>query len=77
MVVSKKVISVEGSAEEDATIVVISPVDQVVLSPSGNGDFKTTIDIDDGENIIEVTSISSNGTQTSIKRTVTYSTEEF
>lgn len=76
-VFSKKVIKVEGSTEEGSTVIIISPVDQEVLLPSGNGDFSATVDIDDDENIIEITSISPDGTKTTEIRTVTYSTEDF
>lgn len=76
-VVTKKVVSVEGSTFKDATIVIVTPVDQEVLKPSDNGDFSTTVNIDDGENFIEITAISPNGEQTKTTRTVTFSTEDF
>lgn len=76
-VVGKKVVVVSGTTAKDATIVVLSPVDQDVVNPAGTGDFSTTINIDDGQNNIEITTISPNGEETRVTRTVTFSTEEF
>ena len=53
------------------------PVDEDVVKPAGTGDFSTTINIDSGENNIEITAISPNGEETRITKTVTFSTEEF
>ena len=76
-VVSKKVITVSGTTQKDATIVVLSPIDEDVVKPAGTGDFSTTINIDDGQNNIEITAISPNGEEIRVTRTVTFSTEEF
>ena len=76
-VVSKKIISVEGTSEKDATITIVTPVDQEVLTPASNGNFSTTVNIDDGGNFVEITAISANGQETKIVRTVTFSTEDF
>jgi len=76
-VVSKRVVPISGTTSKDATVVIISPLDQEVLSPTSGGDFSTTINIDDGENLIEITAISSAGEETTITRAVTFSTEEF
>ncbi len=76
-VVGKKVVTVSGTTAKDATIVVLSPVDENVVKPAESGDFSTTININDGQNNIEITAISPNGEETRITRTVTFSTEEF
>jgi len=76
-VVGKKVVTVSGTTQKDATIVVLSPVDEDVVKPSGTGDFSTTINIDDGQNNIEITAISPNGEEITVTRTVTFSIEEF
>lgn len=76
-VVGKKVVTVSGTTAKDATIIVLSPVDQDVIKPAATGDFSTTINIDDGQNNIEITAISPNGEETKVTRTVTFSTEEF
>lgn len=76
-VISKKIVTVEGTTEKDATVVIVTPVDQEVLTPSSNGDFSTTVNIDDGQNFIEVTAFSPRGEETKMTRTVTFSTEDF
>lgn len=77
IVVGKKVVTVSGTTAKDATIVVLSPVDEDVVKPAGTGDFSTTINIDTGQNNIEITAISPNGGETKVNRTVTFSTDEF
>ncbi len=76
-VVSKKVVTVSGTTAKDATVVVLSPIDEDVIKPTSSGDFSTTINIDNGQNNIEITAISANGEETKITKTVTFSTEEF
>lgn len=76
-VVNKKVVTISGTTAKDATIIILSPVDEDVIEPTGTGDFSTTINIDDGQNIIEITAILPNGEEVRTTRTVTFSTEEF
>ena len=76
-VVGKKVVTVSGTTAKDATIVVLSPVDEDIVKPAGTGDFSTTINIEDGQNNIEITAISPKGEEIRVTRTVTFSTEEF
>lgn len=76
-VVEKKVVTVSGTTAKDATVVVLSPVDEDVVKPAATGEFSTTINIDDGQNDIEITAISPNGEEARVTRTITFSTEEF
>lgn len=76
-VVNKKVVIVSGKTSPDATVVMLTSLDQQVVNPSTDGDFSTTVNIDDGENVIEITAALPNGQQSTVKRTVTFSTEEF
>lgn len=76
-VTDKKTISVTGKTTTDATIVILTPVNEEIVSPAQNGNFSATVTIDDGQNIIEVTAIAPNGEETTITRTITYSTESF
>ena len=77
IVISKKIVSITGTTEKDATVVIVTPVDQVVLTPASSGNFSTTVNIDDGENFVEITAISAKGQETKMTRTVTFSTEDF
>lgn len=76
-IVNKKVITVSGNTAADATIIILTPIDEVVAIPSANGDFSTTVDIDDGQNIIEISAIKPNGDEIKTEKTITYSLEEF
>ncbi len=76
-VVETKVVEVTGKTKPDATVIVLTPVDEEVVAPSADGNFSTTVNIEDGQNIIEITAIAKNGEQIKIIKTVTFSTEKF
>lgn len=76
-VVSDKVLIVSGKTKGNAVVVVITDSSEDVVVPSAKGDFSTTVNLDDGQNILEVISIAPNGDSVSDKKTVTYSQEEF
>lgn len=76
-VTGKKVITVSGRTEKNSTIIVSSNDADQVVSPSGSGDFSLTITLDDGVNLLYITSIFPDGTEKRITRTVTYTTEQF
>lgn len=76
-VVNSKVLVVSGKTQSNAVVVVVTDSSEDVISPSANGDFSTTVNLTDGENILEVTSIAPNGESITSKKTVTYSQEEF
>lgn len=76
-VFSTKVVEISGKTKPDATVVVLTGVDYKVITPSSDGTFSTTINIDSDQNIIEITAIAKNGVQQKITKTVTFSTEDF
>jgi hypothetical protein len=76
-VVNSKVLIVSGKTASNAVVAVITDSSEDVITPSANGDFSTTVNLDNDQNILEVTAIAPNGESTTIKRTVTYSQEEF
>jgi len=76
-VVTSKIMIISGKTSSSAVVVVMTDSREDVITPTSNGDFSTTVSIDDGQNIIEVTAISPNGESITIKKTVTYSQEEF
>ncbi len=76
-VVTKKVVSVSGKTTTDATIAVVTSVDEKVVAPDRNGNFSTTVSIDNDQNVITITAVSSAGEEKTITRTVTFSTEDF
>ncbi len=76
-VTDSKVVEVAGKTKPDATVIILTSVDEKVIAPSAEGNFTTTINIDDGQNLIEITAISKTGQQQKIIKTVTFSTEKF
>jgi hypothetical protein len=76
-VVDSKVLVVSGKTAGNAVVVVITDSSEKTIVPSEKGDFSTTINLDDGQNTLEVISIAPNGESITIKKTVTYSLEEF
>jgi hypothetical protein len=76
-VVDNKVLVVSGKTRSNAVIVVITDSSEDVITPSANGNFSTTVNLDEGQNILEVISIAPNGESVTSKKTVTYSLEEF
>lgn len=76
-VVASKTLQITGKTTIGATILVITDSDQQIVQPSTQGDFSTTIALEDGENIIQIEAIASDGGETFVQRTVTYSTQDF
>ena len=74
---AKKVITVSGKTESNATVVIMTKSDFDIVKPSSIGDFSTTINLDDGANIIKVTAIAPNGEEQTIERTVGFTIEDF
>jgi hypothetical protein len=76
-VVSSKTLQISGKTIANATIVIITDSDQFVLQPTAVGNFSTTVTLNNGQNLITIQAIAQNGETVSLKRTVTYSTENF
>ena len=76
-VVNSKILIVSGKTQSNAVIVVITDSSDDVIAPSSKGNFSTTVNLDDGQNILEIIAIAPNGESVTSKKTVTYSQEEF
>ena len=76
-VVVSKTLVISGKTNPGATLIIITDADQQIIQPTSQGDFSTTVTLDDGQNLIEIQSILPTGETTIIKRTITYSTENF
>jgi hypothetical protein len=76
-VVDSKILTVSGKTQSNAVITIITNSSEEVITPSADGSFSTTVNLNDGQNILEVISIAPNGESVSSKKTVTYSLEEF
>jgi len=77
VVVDNKTLQISGKTITNATIVIITDSNQFVLQPTSQGNFSTTVTLDNGQNLITIQAIAQNGETVSVKRTVTYSTENF
>lgn len=74
---NSKVLVVSGRTRSSAVIIVITDSSNEMVTPSANGDFSTTVNLNDGQNVLEVIAIAPNGESMKVKKTVTYSQEEF
>jgi len=77
IVVTSKTLAINGMTNPDATIIIYTDSGQQVIQPTTQGDFSTTLTLDDGENLIKLMAILPDGETMSLQRTVTYSTEDF
>lgn len=76
-VFDKRIIDIKGKTTKGATIIISTEsVDQVV-TPNTNGNFTLTLTLEDGLSIIKFTAVFVDGSEQSITRTVTTTTEEF
>lgn len=76
-VVDNKTLVISGKTTSKAVVVVIGDSYEDVVTPSENGNFSTTVTLNNGQNLIEIIAIAPNGESATIKKTVTYSQEEF
>ena len=74
---TSKTLEINGKTNPEATVIIITAADQEALQPSSQGNFSTTITLDNGQNLIKIYSIMPDGETISLDRTVTYSTENF
>lgn len=76
-VYNKKVVKISGKTTSDATVIIITETDQEIIHPNRSGDFSTTVNISDGQNLIRISALSKQGEEKSVDKIVTFSTEEF
>ena len=77
IVTNEKTIKITGKTVPDAKIVILTATNQEAAVPTNDGDFSTDIVLNNGENIIEISAISSSGESVKVRRVVSYTTEEF
>lgn len=76
-VVNSKILVVSGKTTSNAVVIVITDSSEDVITPSISGDFSTTVNLSEDQNVLEIIAIAPNGESIRIKRTITYSQEEF
>lgn len=72
-----RIVKISGKTDSNALIIILTDSDQQVLNPSQTGNFSTTITIDSGATLVQITAIEKNGDTTTIERTVSYTSESF
>lgn len=76
-IADRKTITVSGKTDPTATVVILTTSSQEIVSPSSQGDFNTTISIDNGLNYIRIQAIAPDGQTVTVQRTVGFTTEDF
>lgn len=76
-VTNRRTIQVRGKSNPENTIVVSSNSEDKAGSPSNDGSFSFTIDIEASINTLTVRAIAPNGDWVQDKRIITFSSEEF
>lgn len=76
-IADRKTITVSGKTDPTATIAILTTSLQEIIKPSSQGDFNTTISIDNGLNYIRIQAIAPNGQTVTVQRTVGFTTEDF
>ncbi len=76
-VVDSRLLTVSGKTIPGAKIVVLTQTNEQGAQASTDGSFSTQITLDQDENIVEVDAVGPNGEVAKVRRTVTFSTENF
>ena len=74
---AKKTITITGKTRNDATIIVTTEDSDQVVKPASNGNFSITQTIPNGTTLLHITAVFPNGEESTITRSVTFSTENF
>lgn len=72
-----RTIRISGKTDPSAIIIILMENSEQVFSPTKTGDFSTTVTLDNGANLVQITALLKNGDTTTIERTVSYSPENF
>lgn len=73
----RRTIVVSGKTDPTAIVAIMTTTDNEIVRPSSQGNFTTTIPIDNGANYIKIQAILPNGETIVSQKTVTYTTAQF
>lgn len=76
-VTNNKIITVAGSTDPNALVIVSTKFNDIVVNPEKNGDFSTPVTIEEGVNELTINAVLPNGESKRKTITITYSTENF
>lgn len=74
---TSKTVTISGKTVPNSTIIVSTESSDEVVKPASTGSFSLTQTIDNDVNVISITAIFPDGTEQTVTRTVSYTTEEF
>ncbi len=72
-----KTVKIAGKTLPNSVIIVATKANQEVIKPVSNGDFSTTVTIEEGVNLIRITAIAPNGEEKTVLKTVSFTNEDF
>lgn len=76
-IVDRKTITISGKTLPNSTLIISTEGDDHVVKPTATGTYNVTATIDDGVNLLSITSVFPDGTEKTVRRTVSYSSEDF
>ncbi len=76
-VLDRKTITISGKTLPGSTVIISTESDDQVVKPTATGTYSVTATIDNGVNLISVTSIFPDGTEKKVLRNVSYTSEDF
>ena len=76
-VTANPTVTINGKTTPDATIIIDTATTDQVVTPSATGSYSITLDLSQGENLINITAVAADGNEVNKKLTLTYSTEAF
>lgn len=76
-IADRKTITISGKTLPGATIIISSEENDQVVKPTTTGTFSVTQTISDGVTILSITSVFPDGTEQTIKRSISYTTDDF
>lgn len=76
-VTDKRTITVSGTTVSNATLIVTTPANDQVITAASNGNFSTTVVLENGENELTIVAIAPNGEEEKITQTISVSSETF
>ena len=77
IVVSKRSVKIVGKTAKDATVIVSSEDRDQVAVPAADGSFTLTHTIGGSTTVINITAVFPDGTEKTIQKIITFSTENF
>lgn len=76
-IADRKTVTISGKTNPGATVAILTTTGEEIIQPSREGNFNTTIQIDDGINYIKIQAFLPTGETETVQRIIAYTTEDF